>query len=345
MKRWTTWLGAVLLAGSVGGAGAQAQTDGGARLEVTLLDYNGSSTKHYTVVWVTTGSGTFIKSLRKQGPSSWTSKEWNSHCQTWNTARASSTVLDGYTSATAANYTGTNSPVVCTWNGRDAAGNVMPDGPYKFWIQYAEDNGQGPFTTSGLAWTKGAAGVTNSYANQGANFSGMKVVWLPSAPATVAPQITSAAPPAAATVGVPYTFTSVATGTAPITFTASGLPDGLQMNAAGALSGTPLATGNFAGTITAANGTLPNATQPFSIVVGAVPVSLGSIRRDGASMVLEAAGPPNGRYAVLGSTEPIRPAAGTPPLATGTFDTQGHLVYTNLTDPGVMQWFYWLRVP
>lgn len=49
-----------------------AQTDGGARVETIISDYNGSGANHYTVVWVTTESGTFIKSLRKQGPSSWT---------------------------------------------------------------------------------------------------------------------------------------------------------------------------------------------------------------------------------------------------------------------------------
>ena len=37
-----------------------------------------SGPKHYTVAWVTTSRGTFIKSLRKQGPSSWTSSQWGS---------------------------------------------------------------------------------------------------------------------------------------------------------------------------------------------------------------------------------------------------------------------------
>jgi len=161
-------------------AAALAQTDGTARLEVTLQDYNGSSTRHYTVAWVTTGNGTFIKSLRKQGPSSWTSSQWNAHCTTWNSARAGSTALDGYTSATAQNYTGTNNPVILTWNGRDVAGNLMPDGQYKFWVQYAEDqNVQGPVTTGGLAWTKGSAGTTNTYPNQAGNFTNMRVTWVP----------------------------------------------------------------------------------------------------------------------------------------------------------------------
>lgn len=344
MKRWKVWFVVSVLACLMSGTG-QAQTDGRATLEVTLLDYNGPSTKHYTVVWVTTSTGAFVKSLRKQGPGSWSSKEWNDHCQTWNTARAGSTVLDGYTSATASNYSGTNSPVVCAWNGRDASGSLMPDGTYKFWIQYAENNGQGPYTTGGLVWTKGPSGATNTYANRGVNFSGMRVTWLPSTPAATAPLISSATPPGTATVGVPYTFTCTATGTAPISFSASGLPTGLQISPAGEISGSPLAAGTFPGHITAANGTLPNASQPFSIAVGTVPASFTAIRRDGANVVLDASGPPNGAYAVLTSTEPIRPAAGTTPLGTGTFDAQGHLLHTNAVEAGVPRLYYWLRVP
>lgn len=155
-----------------------SQTEGGAKLEATILDYTGTSgASHYTVVWVTTQAGVFIKSLRKQGPSNWTSSEWANHCGTWNTTRAGSTVLDGYSSATATTYTGTNSPIILTWNGRDASNNLMPDGNYKFWIQYAENSGQGPVTTSGLLWTKGVTSATNTYANQGVNFSNMKVTW------------------------------------------------------------------------------------------------------------------------------------------------------------------------
>lgn len=181
-------LGAGLLCASLL-ANLWAQTDGEAKLEVTLLDYNGSSTRHYTVVWVTTEAGTFIKTLRKQGPG-WTSGEWADHCGVWNTARAGSTVLDGYTSATAQNYSGTNSPVILNWNGRNAANNLMPDGNYKFWVQYAENQGQGPVTTGGLLWTKGSSVQTKTYPNQASNFSDMRVTWTPAAPQSP-PEISS----------------------------------------------------------------------------------------------------------------------------------------------------------
>ena len=196
---WKT-LATLALASSLLPTTSVAQTDGSARLEATVLDYTGTtSPNHYTVVWVTTQAGGFIKTLRKQGPS-WTSGEWANHCGTWNTARAGSTVLDGYSTATAHNYTSetfagvglvTNSPIVLTWNCRDASNNLMADGAYKFWIQYAENSGQGPVTTSGLLWTKGLMPATTNFVNQGANFSNMKVVWTPAIPPIVAPNFTN----------------------------------------------------------------------------------------------------------------------------------------------------------
>jgi hypothetical protein len=164
---------------------AHSQTPGEARLETTLVDYNGGSTKHWTVVWVTTASDTFVKTLWKQGPSI-TSSHWNSHCRIWYQAKAGSTALDGYSSATASNYSGTNSPIILTWDGLDASNNLMPDGDYKFWVQYAEDSGQGPYTATGLLWRKTSSGATISYPDQNANFADMKVIWTPVADLVIA---------------------------------------------------------------------------------------------------------------------------------------------------------------
>lgn len=178
--KWTYWMGTVSAYLSM--AAMLAQTDGTAHLEATLKDYTGTSgTKHWTVAWVTTESGAFIKTLRKQGPTL-TASHWNSHCSAWYSAKNGSTAFDGYTSATASSYTGTNSPVILDWNCRDASGQLVKDGNYKFWVQYAEDSGQGPYTTGGLLWTKSTASATNTYPNQASNFASMKVVWTPVAP-------------------------------------------------------------------------------------------------------------------------------------------------------------------
>ena len=94
-------------------------------------------------------------------------------------------IVDGYSSATAANYSGTHSPVIpVPSNCRDTNNVTVADGNYKFWVQYAGTAAQ--VTTSGLLWTKGAAGITNNYASQGANFTSMQVAWSPSTPAAPA---------------------------------------------------------------------------------------------------------------------------------------------------------------
>ncbi|MFO1489528.1 MAG: hypothetical protein U1F87_01110 [Kiritimatiellia bacterium] len=54
----------------------------------------------------------------------------------------------------------------------------------------------------------------------------MSVTWSPSAPVATAPTITSAAPPGTGKIGTAYNHTVTATGTAPITFAAPGLPAG-----------------------------------------------------------------------------------------------------------------------
>ncbi len=323
---------------------ALAQTDGVARMEVTLLDYNGSGAKHYTVAWVTTESGGFIKSLRKQGPSSWTSKEWNDHCRAWNTARAGSTALDGYTSATASTYSGTNNPVICLWDGRDAAGQLVPDGRYKFWVQYAENSGQGPYTTNGLVWVKGPAAAATTYPDPGANFVNLRVIWEPAAPTLVAPTITSASLRPTATVGVSYAFTCVATGSPPPTFTAQGLPPGLSISSSGLILGIPTSAGVFPGQITAANGVAPEAIQPFSITVIVVPTTV-TARQQAGNLVLTGNGPPEGRYTVIASPEPGSPFTTWSVLGAGSFEADGSFTFTNAIRTDTPSLFHTLRVP
>jgi hypothetical protein len=72
-----------------------------------------------------------------------------------------------------------------------------------------------------------------------------------------------------------FTVTSAA-GTYPTaTFSESGsLPNGVTLSTAGVLSGTPTQTGTFPITITAANGVSPNATQNFTLTVGALATSI-----------------------------------------------------------------------
>ena len=89
------------------------------------------------------------------------------------------------------------------------------------------------------------------------------------APLPLPPTITNGPPPNG-TVGVSYNFAYTSTGSPTFSITAGALPTGLSLSAAGVISvGPPTDAGTFTGTVTASNGTLPNATQNFSITITA----------------------------------------------------------------------------
>ena len=77
---------------------------------------------------------------------------------------------------------------------------------------------------------------------------------------------TSDTPPPAA-VGSSYSYQFQASGTPPITFSATGLPAWAQLDpSTGLLSGTPPAPGTFNFTVTASNGIAPDATANVSLI-------------------------------------------------------------------------------
>ena len=84
-----------------------------------------------------------------------------------------------------------------------------------------------------------------------------------------APAITNGPPPSPVIVGTPYSFTFMASGNPPPTFSLVGtLPPGLGLSAAGVLSGTATdgGTGTYSGImVTATNGVAPDATQTFAL--------------------------------------------------------------------------------
>ena len=84
-------------------------------------------------------------------------------------------------------------------------------------------------------------------------------------PAQSAPVFTASTPPAAATVGAPYSYTFAASGNPAPTFRvdSGALPAGLSLNiTTGVLSGTPTAAGPATFTIAATNGASPDAVTP-----------------------------------------------------------------------------------
>ena len=94
---------------------------------------------------------------------------------------------------------------------------------------------------------------------------------------TVATTINNGPPPGGI-VATPYSFTYAASGTALIAFSlgSGALPPGLNLSTAGVISGTPTAPGTFTGSVTATNGTQPDAVQAFSITIApaATPIAM-----------------------------------------------------------------------
>ena len=83
----------------------------------------------------------------------------------------------------------------------------------------------------------------------------------------IAPKITTSTL-TKGTEGSPYGYALKATGTAPITWTASNLPGGLTLNSNGYLSGTPTTAGTYNFEVTAAN-TAGSAARTISLTIAA----------------------------------------------------------------------------
>ena len=133
------------------------------------------------------------------------------------------------------------------------------------------DNGDGTGTLGGTA----AAGTGGTYALTftASNGVGAPVVQTFTLTVNGAPAFTSANAATFTLNTGGTTFQVVMTGSpAPtVSVTAGVLPMGLTLSPAGLLSGTPTQSGSFPVTLTATNGTLPNATQAFTVVVNAAP--------------------------------------------------------------------------
>jgi hypothetical protein len=88
-----------------------------------------------------------------------------------------------------------------------------------------------------------------------------------------APAFINGPPPATAAVGNSYYFAYAVSGYPASTFSLTGsLPPGLSLNTAtGVISGAPTTGGVYTATVTASNGTSPNATQTLTITVDEAP--------------------------------------------------------------------------
>ena len=175
------------------------------------------------------------------------------------TSAASATGTTGKAFTFTVTTTGTPTPTV-TKTGTLPAGVTFTAGT------------NGTATIAGTPTASGTFTLTLTAAN-GTSPNATQQFVLTVAASTVAPTITSAAS-ATGTTGKAFTFTVTTTGTPTPTLTKTGtLPAGVTFtagtNGTATIAGTPTASGTFTLTLTAANGTSPNATQQFVLTVAA----------------------------------------------------------------------------
>ncbi|OFX16556.1 MAG: hypothetical protein A2033_08400 [Bacteroidetes bacterium GWA2_31_9] len=151
-----------------------AQTAGTMTFTVTTNSSSGYSPKHGIIIWLENSAGTFIKTKLKQ------SKTSNlDHFATW-TAKSGSNTVDAVTGNTLLTH-GTRTIV---WDGTDVAGNIVADGVYKVWVEYAWASSKttGKLTTS-FSWTKGLSADHQTPANFTSGTTGylnnMTIDWVP----------------------------------------------------------------------------------------------------------------------------------------------------------------------
>jgi hypothetical protein len=186
----------------------------------------------------------------------------------------------------------------------DKAGGLSPfgtmgqDGNAVEWTESAFDEiNDDPAelrSMNGGAWNYGSWGLGGSYRNAPAGTLGEAASWgfrvassaTVTNPTGVAPQFTSTNF-FLGQVGVAFSNTVTASGTAPITFGGSNLPTGLNIATNGLISGTPSTAGTNTATLTASNAFgLTNQTVTFTIAKGtpvisnwpsASPISYGQV--------------------------------------------------------------------
>jgi hypothetical protein len=144
-----------------------ASTDATASFTVTLADPPNNYNRRVDAFWVTDASGKFVQNVRKDAATR------QQYLYQWAAVRTTTTI-DGYSGATISTW----GSVTVAWDCRDVNNVVVPDGTYKFWVEFTDKNGQGPYTTNGIAFVKGTAASTNTFPNQ-TYITGIKVVYTP----------------------------------------------------------------------------------------------------------------------------------------------------------------------
>ncbi|MEI7732049.1 MAG: DUF2271 domain-containing protein [Verrucomicrobiota bacterium] len=162
----TGWVVVLLLAMAGRLFGATA-TEGTATLEFTTVNPHGKySPKNVLAVWVTDANTNFVKTITRFGG------KRQKYLGAWNQARAGLAAVDGSTGATLSSH-GTRT---ATWDGCDGKQQSMPDGKYRFVVEFTDHNGGGPLAV--FPFEKGMATPKQVFPDQ-KNFTKIQVTFVP----------------------------------------------------------------------------------------------------------------------------------------------------------------------
>lgn len=136
----------------------------------TITNNLGYSPKHVLSIWIKDGQGNFVVSCKVMANAR------KQHLVKW-VANSANNVTNAITGATLAQHT----THTITWNGKNAAGNLVPDGTYQVWIEYTSQNSAtsapaGPFTY--VEFTKSTVSKHLTPASL-TYFSNMVLDWVP----------------------------------------------------------------------------------------------------------------------------------------------------------------------
>lgn len=115
----------------------------------TITNNSTYSPKNVLAIWIKDAQGNFVVSRKVMANSR------KQHLVKWNASSAGNTVT-----ATTGATLSTHQTHSVAWDGKNAAGNDMPDGIYQIWVEYTSTNSasngnEGPFLT--VEFDKGAA--------------------------------------------------------------------------------------------------------------------------------------------------------------------------------------------
>jgi uncharacterized protein YjdB len=151
-----------------------SQTAGTFTFKISSVDQGGGtySPKYIMGVWVTTNTGTFVKTLLL------TSAKGNENdLLTWK-ANSSSNKVNAVTSATP--NTAQNFTII--WDAKNAAGTIVSDGTYKIWIEQIDTHAEGPVTS--FTFGKTTTAISNTTVANYTPFNTMSYNWAPLVPVT-----------------------------------------------------------------------------------------------------------------------------------------------------------------